>query len=73
MGQLHGRSLVPVTAVVKQRENNFNGIIESCLLFSHSILLYSVVITWLLSINVLQSICISCSSIFQAALFCDKS
>lgn len=40
MGQLHGRGLVPVTAVVKQRENNFNGIIESCLLFSHSILLF---------------------------------
>lgn len=46
---------------------------ETCLLFSHSILLYSAVIIQLLSIDVLQSICISCISTFQAALHCVKS
>lgn len=55
------------------KRKHFNGIIESCLLFSHSILLYSAVIIQLLSIDVLQSICISCISAFQAALHCVKS
>lgn len=55
------------------KRRHFIDTIESCLLFSHSVLLYSVVIIQLLSIDVLQSICIPCSSIFQAALHCVKS